>query len=438
MKIFKSSESSFEATLAQLIAPARAHYQNVETIVTEIIQNIIRDKNKALLKYTNDLDRVSLRPEDLMLSTDEINRYCSEVPEENKTALNVAAERIKRFHIKQLPTNDYWTDETGIEMGWRWQPIERIGIYVPGGLASYPSSVLMNSIPAAIAGAKEIVMVSPTPSGNLSPMVIYAAAIAGVDKIYRVGGAQAIAALTFGTETILPVDKIVGPGNSYVAEAKRQVFGRVGIDMIAGPSEVVIIADEKNNPSWISADLLSQAEHDVNAQSILITTSLELAEAVQKSLKDQIGELNRKTIASESCQKNGAIIVTKSLEHAVNLSNRFAPEHLQLCVEDPELILNEIKNAGSIFLGAWTPEVLGDYVIGTNHVLPTERSARFASGLSVLDFMKRTFISKVSPSSIEAVAKPASILAREEGLGAHKLSVDLRINQLKTACDEKK
>ncbi len=431
LQILTSREASFEVLLAELLSRSRGESNNIESIVANIIQKVIRDKNRALIHYTQELEGIRLKPEELELSSEEINRYCGEVTQESKTALNLAADRIERFHRKQLPTDEYWMDESGIEMGWKWQSIERIGVYVPGGLASYPSSVLMNSIPATIAGAKEIVMVSPVPGGRISPLVIYAAVVSGVDKIYRIGGAQAIAALTFGTETILPVDKIVGPGNSFVAEAKRQVFGRVGIDMIAGPSEVVIIADSNNESSWISADLLSQAEHDENAQAILITTSEALAEDVLKSLNNQLEDLKRKKIAAKSCKRNGAIIVVETLEQAVNLSNRFAPEHLQLCVKDPERILSKIKNAGSVFLGSWTPEALGDYVIGTNHVLPTERSARFASGLSVLDFMKRTFISKVSPSSIAAVANSASIIAREEGLGAHKLSVDLRLKALK-------
>ncbi|MDG2474206.1 MAG: histidinol dehydrogenase [Paracoccaceae bacterium] len=432
MQILNSQDSNFASSLEKLINQPRVNNEDVRGAVAKIIERVISKKDKALVEFTKKFDNVVLRSEDIMFSDLEILQYCADVPDEHKKALDLAASRIKEFHQKQLPSDKYWTDKTGIEMGWKWRPIEYVGLYVPGGTASYPSSVLMNAIPARIAGAKEIVMVSPVPSGKINPLVIYAARTSGINKIYKIGGAHAIAALAFGTETINPVDKIVGPGNAFVAEAKRQVFGRVGIDMVAGPSEVVIIADNNNNPDWISADLLSQAEHDTNAQAVLITTSKEFALKVRKSLKSQITKITRTEIASKSIKRNGAIVIVDDLDVAVNLSNRFAPEHLQLCVKDPDTLIKSIKNAGSIFLGAWNPEALGDYVIGMTHVLPTEKSVRYASGLSVLDFMKRSFISKVTATSFKAVGKTASTLANAEGLGAHQLSVDLRCLESKS------
>ena len=408
---------------------SKSKHQDLELTeaVKDIINQVIKTKNKGLIKLTKQFDNVNLKPKDLLFSRDEINQASDEISSEQRIALDLAAERINAFHKMQLPEDRYWTDNNGVEMGWRWQPIERVGIYVPGGTASYPSSVLMNAIPASIAGAKEIVMVSPATNGKINPLVLYAAKVSGVDQIYKIGGAQAIAALAFGTETIKPVHKIVGPGNAFVAEAKRQVFGRVGIDMVAGPSEVIIIADDDNDPQWIATDLLSQAEHDKSAQSILITTSKTLATEVLKAVKKIVIKLERKEIAKESWKRNGAIIVTESLESAVSLSNLFAPEHLQVCVRDPNKLLKYISNAGSIFVGSWTPEAMGDYIIGTNHVLPTGKSARYSSGLSVLDFMKRSSISKVPKNSVENIFRSAATLARAEGLGAHELSLNLRI-----------
>ena len=431
MQIINAQDTNFEVAIEELVSRPRSNNEDVGPTVASIINEVRRDKDSALLRFTNIFDHVELSPDELLLSEEEILQACSQLSSKQKGALNLAAKRIEAFHTNQLPKDKYWSDQIGIELGWRWRPINRVGLYVPGGSASYPSSVLMNAIPASIAGVKEIIMVTPSSEGKLNPLVIYAAKKAGVDLIYKIGGAQAVAALAYGTETVSSVDKIVGPGNAYVAEAKRQVFGCVGIDMIAGPSEVVVIADPCNNPAWLSADLLSQAEHDVNAQSILITTSQDFAERVVESLNSQMKYLPRKDIAKQSWTTNGAVIVVKDLTQACIISDRIAPEHLQLCVKEPEKILKNISNAGSVFLGSWTPEALGDYVIGTNHVLPTEKSARFASGLSVLDFMKRIFISKVGPSSIKDIGKAASILADEEGLTAHKLSVDLRITESK-------
>ncbi len=431
MQIINAQDTNFEVAFEELVSRPRSNNEDVGLTVASIIKEVRRDKDSALLRFTNIFDHVELSPDELLLSEEEILQACSQLSSKQKGALNLAAKRIEAFHTNQLPKDKYWSDQTGIELGWRWRPINRVGLYVPGGSASYPSSVLMNAIPASIAGVKEIIMVTPSSEGKLNPLVVYAAKKAGVDLIYKIGGAQAVAALAYGTETVSSVDKIVGPGNAYVAEAKRQVFGCVGIDMIAGPSEVVVIADPCNNPAWLSADLLSQAEHDVNAQSILITTSQDFAERVLESLNSQMKYLLRKDIAKQSWTTNGAVIVVKDLTQACLISDRIAPEHLQLCVKEPEKILKNISNAGSVFLGSWTPEALGDYIIGTNHVLPTEKSARFASGLSVLDFMKRIFISKVGPSSMQEIGEAASILADEEGLTAHKLSVDLRIAESK-------
>ena len=431
MQIINAQDTNFEVAFEELVSRPRSNNEDVGLTVASIIKEVRRDKDSALLRFTNIFDHVELSPDELLLSEEEILQACSQLSSKQKGALNLAAKRIEAFHTNQLPKDKYWSDQTGIELGWRWRPINRVGLYVPGGSASYPSSVLMNAIPASIAGVKEIIMVTPSSEGKLNPLVVYAAKKAGVDLIYKIGGAQAVAALAYGTETVSSVDKIVGPGNAYVAEAKRQVFGCVGIDMIAGPSEVVVIADPCNNPAWLSADLLSQAEHDVNAQSILITTSQDFAERVLESLNSQMKYLLRKDIAKQSWTTNGAVIVVEDLTQACIISDRIAPEHLQLCVKEPEKILKNISNAGSVFLGSWTPEALGDYIIGTNHVLPTEKSARFASGLSVLDFMKRIFISKVGPSSMQEIGEAASILADEEGLTAHKLSVDLRIAESK-------
>ena len=346
------------------------------------------------------------------------------------TSLELAADRIRAYHARQKPQDESWTDSAGAMLGWRWTPVTAAGLYVPGGLASYPSSVLMNAIPAKVAGVERLVIACPTPDGRVNPLVLLAARIAGVDLICRIGGAQAIAALAYGTETIQPVDKITGPGNAFVAAAKRRVFGRVGIDMIAGPSEILVIADADNNPDWIALDLLSQAEHDESAQSILVTPSVAFGEAVTKAVAKRLETLERRAIAGASWSQNGAVIVTRDLSEAARLSNRVAPEHLELCVADPEGLSREITHAGAIFLGQYTPEAIGDYIGGPNHVLPTARSARFSSGLSVLDFMKRTTLAKMTPEALKAIGPAAERLAKSESLEAHGLSVRARLDRL--------
>jgi len=342
-------------------------------------------------------------------------------------ALSLAADRIRAFHATQVPENKWQTDDAGVQLGYRWTPLASVGLYVPGGTAAYPSTVLMNALPARIAGVKRVVMAVPVPDGVLSPLVLAAAEISGVDEIYRIGGAQALAALAFGTETIISVDKLVGPGNAYVAAAKRQLFGTVGIDMIAGPSEILVVADRDSNPQWVAADLLSQAEHDVSAQSILMTDDRDFAAQVSAAIDTILATLPRADIAGQSWRDNGAIIVLESLDQAAALIDRLAPEHLELSIGDPDALADSISHAGAIFLGRYTPEVVGDYVGGPNHVLPTARSARFSSGLSVLDFMKRTSLLRCDADSLAAIGPAARQLARAEGLDAHALSVDLRL-----------
>jgi len=344
--------------------------------------------------------------------------------------LELAAERIRAYHARQLPEDAEWTDETGARLGWRWSPVSAAGLYVPGGLASYPSSVLMNAIPAKVAGVPRLAIVVPTPDGVCNPLVLLAAQIAGVDEIYRVGGAQAVAALAYGTETIAPVDKITGPGNAFVAAAKRRVFGKVGIDMIAGPSEILVIADKDNNPDWIALDLLSQAEHDESAQSLLITDNAAFGQAVADAVEKRLETLERRAIAGASWRDFGAVITVRDLDEAVALSDRIAPEHLELCVADADALCAKITHAGAIFIGAWTPEAIGDYVGGPNHVLPTARSARFSSGLSVMDFVKRTTLARMTPESLAAIGPSAERLAQSESLEAHGLSVRARLDQL--------
>src|SRR6056297_2516358 len=352
------------------------------------------------------------------------------VPAEERAALDLAAERIRSYHARQMPDDRRWTEKTGAVLGWRWTPVAAAGLYVPGGLASYPSSVLMNAVPARVAGVERLVVTVPTPGGEINPLLLYAARISGVDEIYRVGGAQAIAALAWGTEMIRPVDVVTGPGNAYVAAAKAQVFGQVGIDMIAGPSEILIIADGANDPDWIAIDLLSQAEHDPSAQAILITTEAEFGRAVARAVEAQITVLDRAEIAGASWRDFGAVITVADLGEAAALCDRIAPEHLELAVENPEALLANIRNAGAVFLGAWTPEAIGDYVGGPNHVLPTARSARFSSGLSVLDFLKRTTITQMTPTAVRAIGPAAETLARSESLGAHGASVRARLDAL--------
>jgi histidinol dehydrogenase len=384
----------------------------------------------ALIDLTARFDRMEVSAEGLAFSDTEIEAEIAKVSPEDRAALELAAERIRAYHARQLPEDQSWTDESGATLGWRWTPVSAAGLYVPGGQASYPSSVLMNAIPAKVAGVGRLVVTCPTPGGVVNPLVLLAARIAGVDTVYRVGGAQAVAALAYGTATIAPVDKITGPGNAYVAAAKRRVFGRVGIDMIAGPSEILVIADADNDPDWVALDLLSQAEHDESAQSILITTDAGFGQAVAAAVETRLETLERRVIAGASWRENGAVIMVRDLAEAAALANRIAPEHLELLVADPEALAAQIPHAGAIFLGAWTPEAIGDYVGGPNHVLPTARSARFSSGLNVLDFMKRTTMARMTPEALAAIGPAAERLAISESLEAHGLSVRARLDRL--------
>ncbi|MEO0381517.1 MAG: histidinol dehydrogenase, partial [Pseudomonadota bacterium] len=369
-------------------------------------------------------------PETLRITPKEIDDATAQVDAADREALEMAATRIRAYHARQMPEDAQWTDEAGATLGWRWTPVSAAGLYVPGGLASYPSSVLMNAIPAKVAGVGRLAITVPTPDGVMNPLVLLAAQIAGVDEIYRIGGAQAIAALAYGTDTIAPVDKITGPGNAFVAAAKRRVFGKVGIDMIAGPSEILVIADADNDPDWIALDLLSQAEHDESAQSLLITTDAAFGRAVAEAVNARLETLERRAIAGASWRDFGAIVTVPSLEVAAALSDRIAPEHLELCVADPEALSAKISHAGAIFLGQWTPEAIGDYIGGPNHVLPTARSARFSSGLSVMDFVKRTTLAQMSPEALRAIGPGAERLAASESLEAHGLSVTARLRKL--------
>ncbi len=423
-----ASDADFEARFTALLSAKREVAEDVDAAARDIVENVRKKGDAALIDYTERFDRQKLTPATLRVPAEEIAAAVRAVPQKDRDALAVAHGRIEAYHRRQLPQDDRYTDSEGVELGTRWSAVEAVGIYVPGGTASYPSSVLMNAVPARIAGVERIVMVTPTPGGHTNALVLAAAEIAGVDEIYRVGGAQAVAALAYGTETIVPVDKIVGPGRDYVAAAKRLVFGTVGIDMIAGPSEVLVIADGDNDPEWLAADLLAQAEHDEAAQSILITDSDDLATRVADAVERQLKALRRGEIAAASWRDNGAIIVVRSLAAAMELANRIAPEHLELAVSEPEALLTRVRNAGAVFLGRHTPEVIGDYVGGPNHVLPTARSARFSSGLSVFDFIKRTSILKLGPDALRALAKPAVTLAEAEGLDAHARSIAIRLN----------
>ncbi|MEM9425557.1 MAG: histidinol dehydrogenase, partial [Pseudomonadota bacterium] len=425
-----TSDPDFEARFRALLAMKREDSPEVNDAVAEIISQVREHGDAALIAYTERFDRIQLAPETLAISEDEIDEAVHRVTSSEVEALRLAADRIRAYHERQLPRDEKWTDSTGAMLGWRWTPVSAAGLYVPGGLATYPSSVLMNEIPATVSGVPRLVMVVPTPDGAVNPAVLAAARISGVDTVYRIGGAQAVAALAYGTDTIRPVDKITGPGNAYVAAAKRQVFGKVGIDMIAGPSEILVIADADNDPDWIALDLLSQAEHDASAQSILITTDAQFGQAVAQAVEARLQTLRRHEIAGASWRDNGAIIVVENLGEAAALTDDIAPEHLELCVANPGALADNITHAGAIFLGAWTPEAIGDYVGGPNHVLPTARSARFSSGLSVLDFLKRTTIAQMTPGSLAKIGPAAETLAKSESLEAHGLSVRARLDRL--------
>lgn len=423
-------DADFEAGFQHMLSAKREDSSDVNEAVAAIIARVRAEGDTALCDLTARFDRLSLTPGTLRFSPEEIAAEVAKVGPEDRAALELAAERIRAYHARQMPQDASWTDAQGATLGWRWSAVSAAGLYVPGGQAAYPSSVLMNAIPARVAGVERLVICVPTPGGVINPLVLLAAQLSGVDEIYRIGGAQAVAAMAYGTDSIGPVDKITGPGNAYVAAAKRQVFGRVGIDMIAGPSEVLVIADGDQNPDWLAWDLLAQAEHDADAQSILITTDADMARRVAAAVERIIPTLQRSAIAGASWRDYGTLIVVRDLDQAAALSNRIAPEHLELCVDDPEGLAAKCIHAGAIFLGAHTPEAVGDYVSGPNHVLPTARSARFSSGLSVMDFLKRTTMARLSPGALAAIGPAAVRLAASEGLQAHGASVQARLELL--------
>jgi len=424
----RQTDPDFEQNFAALLAGKREVSEDVDRAAREIVDRVRCEGDAALIEYSLRFDRIDLNKTGIRVTEAEIDAAFDEAPASTIEALKLAHERIEKHHARQLPKDDLYTDALGVELGSRWTAIEAVGLYVPGGTASYPSSVLMNAVPAKVAGVERIVMVVPSPDGKLNPLVLVAARLAGVTEIYRVGGAQAVAALAYGTQTIEPVAKIVGPGNAYVAAAKRIVFGTVGIDMIAGPSEVLVIADKDNNPDWLAADILAQAEHDTAAQSILMTNDAPFAKAVEEAVERQLKTLPRAETASASWRDFGAVILVEDFDAAIPLANRIAAEHLEIATSNPDALLPKIRNAGSIFIGAYTPEVIGDYVGGCNHVLPTARSARFSSGLSVLDYMKRTSLLKLGPDQLRALGPAAIEIARAEGLDAHAQSVAIRLN----------
>jgi histidinol dehydrogenase len=425
-----SSDSDFAISFEGLLHMKRESDADVDAVVADILADVQDRGDAAVIELTAKFDALELTPETLAFTAAEIDAAVEQVPTAEREALELAAARIRAYHERQVPEDAWWTDESGAQLGWRWTPVEAAGLYVPGGLASYPSSVLMNAIPASVAGVENLVICAPTPRGEVNPLVLLAARLSGVETVYRIGGAQAIGAMAFGTQTISKVDKITGPGNAFVAAAKRRVYGTGGIDMIAGPSEILVIADKDNNPDWIAMDLLSQAEHDESAQSILITDDAAFGKAVAESVETALETLERRDIARASWRDFGAVVVVKDLDEAAVLSDRIAPEHLELCVADAEAYSKKIRHAGAIFIGAWTPEAIGDYIGGPNHVLPTARSARFSSGLNVLDFMKRTTLAQMTPAALRAIGPAAETLAKSESLQAHGLSVRARLDQL--------
>ncbi len=423
--LLNASDDNFEATLTKRLA-ADLQHEKADKAAAEILADVRKNGDKAVIAYTKQFDRLELSAEQLRIPEDEINAAYEACDHTLLDALELAAMRITAYHKKQLPDDEQYVDELGVRLGWQWRAVDAVGLYIPGGLASYPSSVLMNAIPAKVAGVDRIAAVVPTPDGKLNPVVLAAAKIAGITELYRIGGAQAIGALAYGTATIPKVDTIVGPGNAYVAAAKKQVYGIVGIDCIAGPSEILVIADNENNPDWIAADLLSQAEHDPLARSILVTNDEAYAKQVIASVEATIPTLDRADIAQQSWNDCGTVIVTSSLEDAANIANIVAPEHLELAVQKPRELLKHIRHAGAIFLGRHTPEAIGDYTAGPSHVLPTAGAPRFSSGLSVYDFLKRSSIIGCSEESFDILAAPTARLANAEGLGAHALSVTIR------------
>jgi len=421
-----TKDAKFADAFAKFLSLREDQAEKVSDVVKAIIADVAEYGDNALINHTRKFDRFDCTAATLQVTQEEIAQAVALCSPELMKSLKVAAARIKSYSEKQLPKDLDYTDSEGVRLGHRWTPLDAVGLYVPGGTAIYPSSVLMNAVPARVAGVKRLIITMPAREGKLHPSLLAAAHIAGVDAIYKVGGAQAIAAMAFGTQTINPVDKIVGPGNAYVAEAKRQVFGKVGIDMIAGPSEILVIADNKNDPKWIAADLLSQAEHDALSQAVLITDDKNFADQVEKEIAAMLATLPRHEIAAKSWENHGAIIIVKDWQDACELSNAIAPEHLELAVENPEALLPQVKHAGAIFLGRFTPEAIGDYVAGPSHVLPTSRTARFSSGLSVFDFLKRTSIIGCTEASLKKISPYAETLADAEGLAAHALSLTSR------------
>ena len=428
-KRLQTSDPGFEQAFAAFLGEKREVSADVDAAVAKIVSDVKARGDAAIVELSRRFDHVDLDKVGMRVSAHDVRVAFDACDRETIAALELARDRIEDHHRRQLPVNELYTDELGVELGWRWTAVESAGLYVPGGLASYPSSVLMNAVPAKVAGVPRLVMVVPAPKGELNPLVLGAARLAGVEEIYRICGAQAVAALAHGTQTIAPVAKIVGPGNAYVAAAKRQVFGLVGIDSIAGPSEVLIIADKHNDPEWIAADLLAQAEHDTAAQSILMTDNAAFARAVEAAVTRQLQTLPRGNIAGESWNVFGAVIELRSLEEAPALADRIAAEHLEIATREPEKLTDRIRNAGAIFIGKQTPEMIGDYIAGSNHVLPTARSARFSSGLGVLDFMKRTSLLKLDGGALAALAPAAMRLARAEGLEAHRRSAEVRLGK---------
>ena len=438
VKIYDICDDNFANDFNDFLKNPRGQNSNVDAVVAEIIANIEKRGDSALIAYTEKFDNMCLDASELRLSDNEIHDIIAQTSDEDIFALEKAHQRIKNFHQKYIPDGGDWVDDDGVRLGARWSPIDAVGIYVPGGTASYPSSVLMNAIPAKVAGVQRIAMMVPTPNHSINPLVIAAAKMAGVDEIYRIGGAQAVAALSHGTETIKAVDKIVGPGNAYVASAKKQVFGKVGIDMIAGPSEILLVSDNKTPPEWVAMDLLSQAEHDIWAQSLLITDDKNYAHAVIKAADEILKTLPRRDIAGASFHESAIFIVQDIMKQAGDIINKIAPEHLQLAIEQPDALMQQVKHAGAIFLGRYTPEAIGDYIAGPNHVLPTNQTARFSSGLSVLDFLKRTTFVECDATSLQKVGPAAAHLAIGENLHAHAYSIQNRLEKLDKIVDQGK
>ena len=429
-KILETKSKNFDFELQKVLKKRKFDNTAIEKVVQKILHDVKINSDKAVIRLTKKFDNFNVNSFcQLKVTSDEINTALKITNKKLINAIRKAYERIKNYHKRQFPKDDFYKDKQGVLLGSKWNPINSVGLYVPGGTASYPSSVLMNAIPAIVAGVKRIVMVVPTQKGNMNPSILVAAKVLGINEIYKIGGAQAIGALAFGTKSIEKVDKIFGPGNAYVALAKKNVFGTVGIDMIAGPSEILVVADERNNPKHIAIDLLSQAEHDKFAQSILITPSKTFAEKVNTEINIELKKLSRVEIAKKSWNDFGKIIVVQNIEECINLINLIAPEHLELTITNANEILKKINNAGAIFLGKHTPEAIGDYIAGPNHVLPTDRTSKFSSGLNVLDFMKRTSVVRCDLKSLKKIGPDAIVLAEEEGLGAHALSISTRIQK---------